>query len=211
MVCTCSQIFLIRTVYTFPSSRFTALEKKKLQYTSKVFIYLKSTIPCVPSRSLLFQVLLLFILVACYFLISGPACSCCSSPYRWNKPESLSHSQEYSWSVDWQSRTTTYKKTEIWEFKSRNNQNSGFPAFSKSWFYGRWAQYTPRQTCTIQTVSPPLPLSVSLFTAGTFIRAEHSLAMSAVFAANLQAEFESQKVLLPKQHILISCRDYLEE
>ena len=76
--------------------------KKKLQYTSKVFIYLKSTIPCVPLRSLLFQVLLVFILVACYFLISGPACSCCSSPYRWNKQESLSHSQEYSWSADWQ-------------------------------------------------------------------------------------------------------------
>lgn len=147
MVCTCSQIFLIRTVYTFLSSRITAL-KKKLQYTSKVFIYLKSTIPCVPLRSLLFQVLLVFILVACYFLISGPACSCCSSPYRWNKQESLSHSQEYSWSADWQSGRTTCKKTEIWKFKSRNNQNSRFPVFSKNWFYGRWAQYTFRQTCT---------------------------------------------------------------
>lgn len=185
--------------------------KKKLQYTSKVFMYLKSTIPCVPLRSLLFQVLLVFILVACYFLISGPACSCCSSPYRWNKQESLSHSQEYSWSADWQSGRTTCKKTEIWKFKSRNNQNSRFPVFSKNWFYGRWAQYTFRQTCT-NSNSQSSFTSLSLpFTAGMFIWAEHSLAMSAVFAANLQVEFESQKVLLPKQHILISCRDYLEE
>lgn len=100
MVCMCSQIFLIRTVYTSPSFRFTAL-KKILQYTLTVLIYLQSTIPRVPSRSLLFQILLVFILVACCFLTSGPTCSCCSSPYRWNKQESLSHSQEYSWSVDW--------------------------------------------------------------------------------------------------------------
>lgn len=97
--------------------------KKNLQYTSSVFIYLKCTIPPVPSRSLLFQVLLIFILVACYLLISGPACFCCSSPYRWNMQASLSHSQEYSWSDDWQSRRTTCKETEILILKSRNNQN----------------------------------------------------------------------------------------
>lgn len=101
MLCTCFHIFLIRMSILSCHPDLLRL-KKNLQYTSTVFIYLKCTIPSVPSRSLLFRVLLIFILVACYFLISGPACSCCSLPYRWNMQASLSHSQEYSWSDDWQ-------------------------------------------------------------------------------------------------------------
>lgn len=155
-------------------------------------------IPLIPS------LLWIFILVACYFLISDPACSCCSLPYRWNMQASLSHSQEYSWSDDWQSRRTTCKKTKIRKLRSRNNRNCGFSVFSKNYFRATERNILLGKHAPIQTVSPRLPLSLrlSLFTAGMCIWTEHSLAMSAVFAANLQAEFGSQNVLLPKQHIL---------
>lgn len=56
-----------------------------------------------------------------------------------------------------------------------------------------WVKHAP-----IPTVSPHLPPSP--FTAGMCVWTQHSLAMSAGFAANLQEEFGSQNVLLPKQH-----------
>lgn len=111
MLGTCLQVLLTRmSVYYFffLSSRPTALKKYNI---FQQFIYLKYMIPSVPSRSLLFQVLFIFILVACCLLISGPACSCCSLPCRWNTQVSPFRSQEYSWSVDWQSRRTTCKET----------------------------------------------------------------------------------------------------
>lgn len=165
MLDTCFQTLPIRTSIFFCHPDLLYF-KKNLQYTSTVFIYLKCTIPSVPSRCLSFQVLLVFILVACYFLISGPACSCCSSPCRWNTPASLSHSQEYSWNDDWQSRRTTHKETEILKLKSRRNQDRVSFHFPKMLLWPLrdilLVKHAP-----IRTVSPHLPLSP--FTAGMCI------------------------------------------
>lgn len=122
MLGTCFQILLIRMSIFFSVIQTLHL-KKNLQYTLTVFINLKCTIPHVPSRSLLFQALLIFSQVVCCLLISGPACSYCSSPCRWNMQASPSHSLEYSWNDDWQSRRTTGKETEMLRLKTRNNQN----------------------------------------------------------------------------------------
>lgn len=64
----------------------------------------------------------------------------------------------------------------------------------------------------IQSVSPhlPLSLSVSLSLQLQYAYEQSSLATSALFAANLQAEFGSQNVLLPKQHILSSVAFHAE-
>lgn len=122
MLGTCFQILLIRMSIFF--SVIQTLHFKKIyNILLTVFKNLKCTIPHVPSRSLLFQALLIFNQVVCCLLISGPACSCCSSPCRWNMQVSPSHSLEYSWNDDWQSRRTTGKETEMLELKTRNNQN----------------------------------------------------------------------------------------
>lgn len=144
-------------------------------------------IPLIPS------LLLIFILVACYFLISGPACSCCSLPCRWNMQVSLSHSQEYSWSDDWQSRRTTCKKTKIRKLRSRNNRNCGFSVFSKNYFRATERNILLGKHAPIQTVSPRLPLSLSV-----------SLSLQ------LECAYEQSTVLLCQQYLQPTYKQNLE-
>lgn len=209
MLGTCFQILLIRMSIFFFCHPDTAF-KKNLQYTLTVFIYLKCTIPHVPSRSLLFQAWLIFNLVACCLLISGPACSCCSSPCRWNMQVSPSHSLEYSWNDDWQSRRTTGKETETLELKTRNNRNRVSLHFPKTILWPLSALSFERNMHQFQlSVLIYLPLSLQLECVY-----EHSRALlcqqdlQPTYKRNLEAECPPAKAA----QLLLSdilCWDYL--
>lgn len=75
-------------------------------------------------------------------------------------PVSLSRSQEYSWSDDWQSGRTTCKETEIRKLKSRSNQNR--ISLSKNNFMATEHNILLVKHAPVQTVSPHFPFSLVL-------------------------------------------------